>query len=278
MTLEFNDYNVITANSAERALEILEESSELPDVILSYIMMPKMDGYEFFQEVSNNILWNDIPFIFLTARSNPQDVRFGKMLGVDDYITKPFKEEDLIATLSGKISRKQKAQLLNLQMRKITKSFKEGLKPSINIDDKSEIFVLMVEWDDVYGPEVKESYPKTEKIPYNLNELGNQLFQGAVSIYGQENIENATHLLLNIENIDRMGLLFFDSYPSTKSRSGQAQYMLSVIAPRISYFDSLRLKEHLSEASKKIKQGEVWDVKSCWEKTFKILTSPSFSS
>ena len=108
LLLESNDYRVETAKTGEDALKILSDLKTPPDIIISDIMMPKMNGYNFFETVSDNLKWNRIPFIFISALSTPEDIRIGKMLGVDDYLTKPFKEEDLLATISGKVNRKYK--------------------------------------------------------------------------------------------------------------------------------------------------------------------------
>ena len=99
LTLELNGYRVITANNGEEGLKALSDSEEIPSLILSDIMMPEMNGYDFFKETAQNPEWSQIPFIFLSARASEKDVRFGKMLGVDDYITKPFKTENLLASI-----------------------------------------------------------------------------------------------------------------------------------------------------------------------------------
>ena len=78
LLLESNKFEVITANSGKKALNVLKTVPNLPDVIISDIMMPELDGYEFFRIVTNNPLWNQIPFVFLTARSSSEDIRFGR--------------------------------------------------------------------------------------------------------------------------------------------------------------------------------------------------------
>ena len=95
MILSLNNFEVITSKNGKEALETLLTLKTLPEVIISDIMMPEMNGYDFFKTVSESPKWNRTPFLFLTARTSPTDVRFGKMLGVDDYLTKPFKKEDL---------------------------------------------------------------------------------------------------------------------------------------------------------------------------------------
>jgi CheY-like chemotaxis protein len=91
--LEMQGYKTLTAINGLEALEALKKANPLPDIIVSDIMMPVMDGYEFYRKVSEIPAWSSIPFIFVSAKSTPDDIRLAKKLGVDDYITKPFEEE-----------------------------------------------------------------------------------------------------------------------------------------------------------------------------------------
>ena len=59
-----------------------------------------MNGYELYERVRKNPRWVAIPFILLTARAMDSDVRYGKQLGVDDYLTKPIEPEDLVGHLT----------------------------------------------------------------------------------------------------------------------------------------------------------------------------------
>ena len=67
--------------------------------------MPVMDGYEFYEQVQLNPHINNIPFIFLTAKSTDENIRMGKELGVDDYLPKLASTEDLLASVRGKLKR-----------------------------------------------------------------------------------------------------------------------------------------------------------------------------
>jgi signal transduction histidine kinase len=98
--LRSSELNIITAATANEALGILE--SERPDVIVSDIMMPETDGYTLQQRVREHPEWAQIPFIFLTALSDPTEIRVGKARGCDEYLTKPFDPEDLRAVVRGK--------------------------------------------------------------------------------------------------------------------------------------------------------------------------------
>jgi signal transduction histidine kinase len=101
--LELSGYRALTASNGREALDLLEK--ELPDLIISDIMMPEMDGYEFHSAVREIGRLTSIPFIFLTARGEKSDIRRGRSSGADDYITKPFDDEDLLAAIRGKLAR-----------------------------------------------------------------------------------------------------------------------------------------------------------------------------
>lgn len=84
---------LIEANNGLEALKKLETS--LPDIIISDVMMPEMDGYQFLARVKNNETWKNIPVMMLTARASEEDLLHGLSFGVDDYIIKPFNTKEL---------------------------------------------------------------------------------------------------------------------------------------------------------------------------------------
>ncbi|MGD2058014.1 MAG: response regulator [Anaerolineales bacterium] len=101
--LKLSNYQVITATNGLEALALLDEYK--PDLIVSDIMMPEMDGYAFHAAVRERPDMFTVPFIFLTARGEKRDIRKGKASGVDDYITKPFDDEDLLVAVESKLKR-----------------------------------------------------------------------------------------------------------------------------------------------------------------------------
>jgi DNA-binding response OmpR family regulator len=104
--LEAQGYIALTATDGAKALELMEETQ--PDLILADVAMPNMNGYQLYEQVQANPRWALIPFIFLTARTLDSDVRYGKELGVDDYLTKPVDPEDMFAVVRGKLRRAQR--------------------------------------------------------------------------------------------------------------------------------------------------------------------------
>ena len=103
LALESTGNRVWTAEDGIEALAILRK--ERMDLILADIAMPRMNGYQLYERVRGNPRWVTIPFIFLTARALDSDIRYGKEMGVDDYLTKPIQPEDLLAAVHGKLRR-----------------------------------------------------------------------------------------------------------------------------------------------------------------------------
>lgn len=103
LTLEAAGYQVVGAADGIEALGLLQEQPV--DLILADIAMPRLNGYQLYERVRSNPRWLHIPFVFLTARALDSDIRYGKELGVDDYLTKPVQPEDLLAVVQGKLRR-----------------------------------------------------------------------------------------------------------------------------------------------------------------------------
>lgn len=91
------DFEVITALNGKEGLE--KAKSELPDLVVSDIMMPEMDGYALVNRLKLNELTQEIPVILLTALGEEDNLVHGYDLGADDYVVKPFKSKVLIARI-----------------------------------------------------------------------------------------------------------------------------------------------------------------------------------
>ncbi|MFN4762400.1 response regulator [Gillisia sp. Q332] len=110
--LELSGYEVITASNGKQGVEKAHECN--PDIIVCDIMMPEMDGYGVLQELSKELQTVNVPFIFLSAKTEHKDIRKGMDLGADDYLTKPFEEEDLLSALESRLA---KVAILNSRNR-----------------------------------------------------------------------------------------------------------------------------------------------------------------
>ena len=111
--LTVEGYSVMTSPHGVDALE--QMNTVCPDLILSDIAMPEMDGYTFFQEVRSRPDWVTIPFVFITARGDREDVLNGKNLGADDYLVKPLTREELLTAVRSRLTRSQELRVVQLQ-------------------------------------------------------------------------------------------------------------------------------------------------------------------
>jgi DNA-binding response OmpR family regulator len=98
--LEFEGYEVLTASDGQQALEQTEAHE--PDLVLLDVMMPKMDGFTVCQRVRE---FSSVPIIMVTARGQEQDRVRGLDLGADDYLTKPFGVDELLARVRAVLRR-----------------------------------------------------------------------------------------------------------------------------------------------------------------------------
>ena len=119
--LETADYDIHTASNGKQGLLVAFDIQ--PDIIISDIMMPEMNGYQVLENIRKSKLGN-IPFLFLTAKTDHQDYRQGMTLGADDYLFKPFKADELLDAVRIRIERRHK---LHQEIEGKTKLLKQKL-------------------------------------------------------------------------------------------------------------------------------------------------------
>ncbi len=101
--LEDSGFTVEAASNASEGWDKLQVST--PDVLISDIMMPQVDGYQFLQQVREDPRYKSLPVVFLTARGMTSDRIQGYSAGVDAYLSKPFDPEELVAIVTNLIDR-----------------------------------------------------------------------------------------------------------------------------------------------------------------------------
>lgn len=276
LILELNGYEPILARDGDEALKIIDSSIIHPDIIISDIMMPNMNGYDFFEKVSNNPLLIDVPFLFLSAKTTPEEIRLGKVLGADEYVTKPFKEEDLLSIIEGKLNRSKKAKSIrNAFEKKMQNSkLKEDLirldKKKIN--DNTIIFIMM--WDEIKGPDLINFYPSQESRQnqiIKIDEIGLQLFYSSSAIYGAQGKVQPEGLLIKATNFNVSAYIYFDTIKDPMTRGGDKLFMVAIISPEIGYFDSFFLKKIAVEISSKIKKAQTYELENYWKEIVSLL-------
>ncbi|TGV04337.1 response regulator [Flavivirga rizhaonensis] len=169
--LELSGYKVLTASNGKTGVS--KAKKQHPDIIICDIMMPELDGYSALKTLSKNKLTKYIPFIFLSAKTERSDVRKGMNLGADDYITKPFTEDDLISAIESRLAKVSILQELNRNQNVEIIEPNDELK---NLNDLKNFF-------DDYGEEFSF---KNEEVIYREEDHSNYIYlisQGAVKCY-----------------------------------------------------------------------------------------------
>ena len=104
--LELAGYEVINSTDGIEGIKSIRLS--LPDLIICDISMPRMDGYAVLNELNKNPETSWIPFLFLTAKTELKDIRYGMQLGADDYLFKPFAANDLLTSVETRLSKAER--------------------------------------------------------------------------------------------------------------------------------------------------------------------------
>jgi DNA-binding NarL/FixJ family response regulator len=103
--LRYYNYDPVAAENGREGIEMAR--SENPDLILCDVMMPELDGYGVLQALQSDSALARIPFIYLTAKGEKDDLRCGMNLGADDYLTKPVVNADLIRAVETRLRRSE---------------------------------------------------------------------------------------------------------------------------------------------------------------------------
>jgi DNA-binding response OmpR family regulator len=119
--LQFEGFDVIWAENGLQGLE--QAKKELPDLIISDVSVPKLNGYEFLAELQKSPITKSIPFIFLSGKTELIDLRKGMNMGADDYLIKPFKTDELVTVVKNKLKNQQ---LINDNIEEREYSLKEA--------------------------------------------------------------------------------------------------------------------------------------------------------
>jgi CheY-like chemotaxis protein len=255
--LQEANFQTIEASNGKEAISLMSTLDSMPDLIICDIMMPEMDGYEFYSYISTKPEWNHIPFIFLTAKSSPEDIRIGKMLGADDYLIKPVDSRDLIASVKGKISRNQYRLLMQNKIQQV-------INPTINsttIDNEcmdSSFMLILIKWDDIWGPLVQKQYQQNNSICVDTSKIGEQVFNVVNAVFGHEAYQCAADSLMHLSNFNSDAYLLVDFKPNTAFRGGYELYLICIIAPRIDYLKSTKLKQLFLRISEIEKRNQDW--------------------
>ncbi|WP_445637365.1 Two component transcriptional regulator, LuxR family [Nostoc sp. DSM 114161] len=169
--LELSGYSVITANDGQEALLMVDEYH--PDLIVTDIVMPQMNGYELVRRVRQQPMFRLLPVILLTARTKTQERILGYQSGCDLYLPKPFELEELAAAIRNLLER---SQIIQSEYRF---SYKDSLEmsPSTKTVDAHNSLSIQIQKPQLHLSLTHREQEVLELLTHGLSnaEMGHQL-------------------------------------------------------------------------------------------------------
>ncbi len=194
--LKEEGYEVLAATNGPRAIALVRNRK--PDLILLDIMMPGMDGFSVCQEFKRDPDSADIPIIFITARTETDDLLRGFQLGAVDYVTKPFKSAELLARVRTHLELKSAQDLFSAYSRQLERISRHLRR--MNEDKNRFLSIVSHDIRGAFGNVISVSRLLTDSSDMDDNEAGQLLAD--IGIEAEHMIALAENLL-NIDAIER---------------------------------------------------------------------------
>jgi DNA-binding response OmpR family regulator len=187
-TLELEDFHVLTAKDGEEALASIE--AEMPDMVILDVMMPKMDGFTVCQKIRE---FSSVPIMIVTARGRDDDKIKGLNLGADDYLTKPFNVEELVARVRAVLRR---TQFMQSEQTYATRSV-VTIGP-ITIDYRQHLVTIA-------GQEIDLTPTEYRLLEYLMQNAGRTVTQDLLleRVWGQDYLGESHMLQVNVNRVRR---------------------------------------------------------------------------
>jgi CheY-like chemotaxis protein len=182
VTLKFKGYTVITARDGDEALSIME--TDRPALILTDVLMPKLDGFAFAQRIRSNPTTQDIPIIFVSATYiSPEDKEFALSLGAVRFLEKPVEAEELLLTVAEVLNREPLALPSPISNREFYRGYQgrleAKLKDKLEQIDRARRLVDTVpgEQRPMFQALLVQTQVQRDQIQAELDTLGERLKQ-----------------------------------------------------------------------------------------------------
>lgn len=230
--LAAENISISIANSGEHALKIL--SKKAPDLILLDITMPEMDGYEVCIRIKNNESTKHIPIIFLTARTEMDDIVYAFEIGAVDYITKPFNKDELLSRVFTHLNLKKSRDIINKQKKELQAKNKELEIHKNKIEEQHNSIVSSIQYAKIIQQAIfpskdilKGVFPESFilNIPkdivsgdfYWFKQVKNTIFIAAADCTGH-GVPGAFMSMLGISNLND---IYNTLYPQSEIRAAE---------------------------------------------------------
>lgn len=185
-------FNVYSAKNGIEGYKIALEN--LPDLIISDIKMPEMDGIELAQKIQNNEMTFSIPFIFISAKIELKNIREGMRLGADDYIPKPFQIEDVLNSVNARLRKSDLRQnfinnFSEFMTKKIPHEFRTPLVGILGMSD-----MILQDFNLLSVQEIKEMVYDIKKSGEELHSMVEKFVKYA-ELFDEENYHKKNYLV-----------------------------------------------------------------------------------
>ncbi|MGY3793840.1 response regulator [Aquimarina sp. 433] len=216
--LELSDYDVTTAPNGKVGIE--KAKTENPDIIVCDIMMPEVDGYGVLEALSLHNHTHQIPFIFLSAKTEHKEIRKGMDLGADDYLTKPFEEEELISAIESRLA---KAAILKKMM----------TGSAVALEDQEDTLRNLHELKNFFDDQGEISNYKKGEVIYKEGDHSNKIYlilKGVVKTHKMD--ESGKELITTLYKPDDfLGFTsFMDNIPYQESATAVEETELAGVS------------------------------------------------
>lgn len=168
--LNLSDYNTLDAPNGRLGIELAQEN--LPDLIISDIMMPEVDGFAVLKELQKKTETSDIPFLFLSAKSAKLDIREGMSLGADDFITKPYDIDELLEAIKVRLKKSEK---IEKKYNKKIEEFRSNVQRSMPHEIRTPLNIILGMTDFLKKNYKKMSEADILEMLDNVSDSGKRL-------------------------------------------------------------------------------------------------------
>lgn len=238
---------------------------ELPDLIISDILMPKLNGFEMFEKLLKHKKTKDIPLIFLSAKGEKADVRTGMNAGAEDYLVKPVNTSELITVVKKKLA---KHQLIKENLEKLVKENEYVLKEAgrmakigyweyVNQTDTTSWSTTVHE---IYGTDPKEGIPERDVLINCFDQVSKERFlkaKSALTVHGT--LYDIELLIINLKNEKRWIQKVGEPLYNHKKKIIGSRGIIRCITSLKENQEELRQSNERYELATKATNDAIWD-------------------
>tara|TARA_B110000305_G_C19448649_1_gene646404 strand:- start:331 stop:3069 length:2739 start_codon:yes stop_codon:yes gene_type:complete len=238
---------------------------ELPDLIISDILMPKLNGFEMFEKLLKHKKTKDIPLIFLSAKGEKADVRTGMNAGAEDYLVKPVNTSELITVVKKKLA---KHQLIKENLEKLVKENEYVLKEAgrmakigyweyVNQTDTTSWSTTVHE---IYGTDPKEGIPERDVLINCFDQVSKERFlkaKSALTVHGM--LYDIELLITNLKNEKRWIQKVGEPLYNHKKKIIGSRGIIRCITSLKENQEELRQSNERYELATKATNDAIWD-------------------